>query len=968
MHLPSSPFPLLSRFMLLFLYLLTQTTAECSLHLPTPPAVLPSPIPAVPTATPISRILGGLQPPPSTFDNTVVLLDLENQIQCTGSLLSALWILTSAQCLVSPQWIALVSPLTTDPNNERHIRIETAIRHPLWDRPSEIPRGDLQLVRLAAPAFGQSNASGPAQSSAPSPGPQQSTQTEAIEQTQAPTFNVMRVNANPEFGMSGTRYLRVKGFGLTARSDPLTGETRDLKFTDLKTARCGAGGNDGRRRLCTSPNRDCGPCWGDTGAPLYDVDSSGTVSVQVGIVTFGLQALLFDAEAACTSGDRPVVYTAVAEYINWIREVVGQEELVEVFVPRDGIGDVDLAPDEGLSTAARVSIIVVATLSLMGLIAAILVTCGFRSVRKRRKQWIEGLRREESFVKGGEIDAAIADPFEGILDDHRAARLSMNSISRAAVKSATEFSAKSIGAIRALIKQIDEEEMMDEPRFVMDDAPQWLPDAWDRLFRAPSHQELSQIHKIPTQRVVDDVLEGTEKSVEPSLDSVAFKSARDEANLELAWKKLEIQTSMRNLSQAGPISDGQNDSNLRPPSSNYHSANSLSLPSSRNWGRAGSLTGTLGSQEVRQLDVTKADAQLAAFASIDAESEHVAEETLVDASALRALAMAKRPKVFSAIWKKFGSMGANSEDSDRSQSCNGLSHREGCGSRAHRMASQNQAHCRARGEESVQNHDHIAVRSSCEPRGEESFAGIVFHPTLGALAANSQNADIPGFRIADSFSGRSASGFSAGRVTPDSSRQNSMKIDYFSEDYSLTDSGSDGEGLEPFEEYASVRRYTEDRAEFPSSLSGNLSIRVGQKRSFEKLVTRISRTDLESGQESDGMHTRLSSNKSGREGRIDVDEGTISSQGQHGLSGTLTSEGGVNVEAEGLRGAENTASSNRPSSSHVGQAWTAVNSHGTEHPDHISVEMLRTMWNEMVVRDFHSDKESLLYPDPKLNS
>eukprot|EP00177_Eucheuma_denticulatum_P000241 GFKZ01000413.1.p1 GENE.GFKZ01000413.1~~GFKZ01000413.1.p1 ORF type:complete len:972 (-),score=132.05 GFKZ01000413.1:951-3866(-) len=970
MHLSPLSFTLFSRFVLYILFLPTETTAECTLHLPTPPAVPPSPIPAVPSATPVSRILGGLQPPAPTFDNIVVLLDPQNQIQCSGSLLSAFWILTSAQCLVTPQWIALVSPLTADPDNEPPVPIETAIRHPSWDRPHNIPRGDLQLVRLATPAFNQSTAPRPNQSSAPSPTPPRETQTfdgeaNTIEQTQAPAFNVMRVNTNPDFGMNDTRYLRVKGFGLTARSEPLTGETRDLKFADLKISPCGAGGNDGRRRLCTSPNEECGPCWGDTGAPLYDVDASGTVSVQVGVVTFGLQALLFDAEEACTSGQRPVVYTAVAEHIDWIREVISQEELEEVFIPRDGIGSVDLAPDEGLSTAARVSIIVVATLSLLGLIAAVLITCGLKSVRKRRKQWIEGLRREESFVKGGEIDAAIADPFEGIREDHQAARLSINSLSKAAVKSATEFSAKSIGAIRALIKQIDEEEMMDEPRFVMDNAPQWLPDAWERLFSAPSKQELSQIHKIPTQRVVDDVLEGTEKSVEPSLDSVAFKSARDEVNLELAWKKLEIQTSMRNLSEAGAITDGQNDSNSQLPSCKYNSGNNLSLSSSRKGGREGSLSGILGSQEIRKPDAIKADAHLAAFASIDAESEHVAEETLVDASALQALALSKRPKGFSTIWKKFASVGGTSQDSGPSQGYQGSSHKEVCGSTTHRTTSQKQPNCRIGGEAPDHNRNHSAVEPNRDCREEESLAGVVFHPTLGALAANSQNADIPMFRIADGFSGRSASGFSGAKVTPDSSRQNSMKIDYFSEDYSLTDSDSDGDGFEPFEEYASVRRYTEDRTEFPSSLSVNLSSRIGQKRSFEKLMTRKSLTDSEP--EGDGVHPRPISNKRGREGRTNVNETNTPGQGQRELPETLNYEGSVNVEAEGLRGTEGNASSDYLPRSRAVPPWNAGNSHDTEHPDHVSVEMLRKMWNEMVFRDFQPDKDSLLYPDRHLD-
>ncbi|CDF37540.1 unnamed protein product [Chondrus crispus] len=641
----------------------------------------------------------------------------------------------------------------------------------------------------------------------------------------------MRINNNTDFAQdsSAPRFLRVKGYGLRTRpnegQETLTGNTRPLLFADLLTSKCDDRfGNDEKRRLCTKRDNSCGPCFGDTGAPLYDVDKSGKVSVLVGIVTFGLQGLADgEAESICTSGARATIYTAVAPYIGWIRETV-DEDLTEFFIPKEGITNTNLDPGKpGLSVAARTSIIVVASLALIGFIAFLLVTCTLRRLRNRRKRWVEGLHAEESFVKGDEKHAGIADPFEGIVDDHKTPRLSVNSLSRAAVKSATEFSARSIGTIRALLMHVEEEEMAMEPREPMDDAPQWLPDAWEKLFKAPSKKDLEHIHKVKTQRVVDDVLEGGDKSVEPSLDHVAFKNARDEANLEAAWRKLEIQTSLRNLSEASGSKDGQESAPGTVPSTRNNSSRFLSRTSSRggthgafssilagNVGGASSGTGAGGATD------GKPDTLLAAFASIDAESEQVAEETMIDQLALQALATSKRPKVLETLRRKFSGSALLSALSNKNTESEATSPRVKLTSRKA-----------------------ITAGPSGQGGGQHGSVGRASSGRTGTAQTISALANRSSKPVGGGTPGRTGSTGSVSGLSGDMDRHGSMHIDYFSEDYSFSSSSDEEQPGQPvFNLESASRRFTEDRPDGIGSQQSLRSFRKSKPQSFEKLESR----------------------------------------------------------------------------------------------------------------------------------
>ncbi|KAI0558535.1 Trypsin [Gracilaria domingensis] len=722
------------------------------------------------------RILGGRPAEAVALDNVVTLAyrDAEGiNYVCVGSLIHPLWVLTAAQCPISADFNFVLhggSSLTG-----ALYEIERVISHPMYRLPTPTPwRYDLQLVQLRRPILLTSDTV-PVESSEPIPEP-----------IDLKTQNVMRVNNNSAFARSPRRtYLRLKGYGTSEppfnNQQPLTHKERPLLFADMPISPCPEPqDNDRARRICTASSATCGPCFGDTGSPLYDVDKSGTVAVLVAVATLGRHDSYEVQRPFCTNGRAPIIYTTVAPYVSWIRRTMGNATLSEFFIPPTGINNVVLATPKGsLPVAARASIIAVCTLVLAGLLGTLIFLCIVRRMRARRRRWRTGLQAEDSFINSRAPDLIMPDPFEGIQRERQStmslSQLSSNAIER--LKRAKEYSTRSLAAIRA--RMMKEEEPLELPREAIPDAPEWVSSAWDKLFRPPSKSDLSSIHKIPTQRVVDDVLSGADKSVEPSLQEVAFQAAREEANLEAAWHRLEVQTSLRSMSEAAST-------NLSPPLSPLpQSPQSGSRGMFASLSRSGSKRGSASSSPLRRAlsssrpppgELAKADTLLAAFAPIDNESEHV-EETIVDSAALRALATAKRPNVVNALRRMFS----------------------GSGMKESTLSSDGQSNGPA-----------SSSRQGASSRQAESSSGEMLESSFSV-----------------------------------SGKYSLTRMDYFSENYSVSDSGSESDAKELFERafMAGNRRYTDDRRsgfEETRSIPTLRGYRKGPSLSLDELEKRRS--------------------------------------------------------------------------------------------------------------------------------
>lgn len=587
-------------------------TAQCQRHLPTVDDPFTNASRSVIT-TPSARILAGLSANPVDLENIVTIAyDIDastKDYRCIGSLIAPRWVITAAQCLVRPGRDFILYGGGHSLSGEKYRIIQT-IPYPDWNAPSSNPstqipdnRHDIQLIQLAEPTIQVDPKPTPTSTPTPPPPPPptdsdtnpnastpaSTTTPKPISTTPiTPVFNFMRINTNENFAIAPaqSRYLRFKGFGLTESPEqnqqPLKGAARDLKFADLRTSSCNLDGfgDDSKRRICTGPNPKCGPCFGDIGGPLYDVDASGTASVLVGILSFRPHAM---SDLSLCADNQPILYTAVAPYASWIASKV-DEELLLYDLPSQGIGDRDLSiKSGGLPTIARTSIIVVCSLILISALTTCLVAYTLHALRRKRQRWNDGLNAEESFVNGRQRDAEMEDPFEGIAEDQRTPRPSFTDMQRAAVRGATELSTRSLGRLRALMHRENEDRMeastmSDRQR--IENAPSWLNTAWEKLFRSTSRSH-RDIHRAPTQHVVEDVLEGQERNIEPSVQSVAYQASRQEANVQLEWAKLEMRTTMRNASE----------SSVTAP---IDSASSDGGPSSRNPTSGGSRNPTSG--------------------------------------------------------------------------------------------------------------------------------------------------------------------------------------------------------------------------------------------------------------------------------------------------------------------------------------------------------------------------------------
>lgn len=334
-----------------------------------------------------------------------------------GTLISSLWVLTAAHCFITPSRNYVLHGTGGHSLAGRERRINRVIRHPKWDEQSSSTLNDIQLIELEPSS--SLNLSQP--------------------------WQYMHINSNKSFAYNNSNqrnaYLRVKGFGileLPQNNDvPIQGLARQLTYADLPLAKCSSG--TPQPMLCTRSVDGCGPCHGDVGAPLYTVDKSAQVEVQVGILQLRPYAATNYSEClstvSSTTEDRGVLdtlYTPLAPYVSWISSYVPEIRNRLISVPSEGLSSTNFSvfynetttplstpePQYKVNVAVAVSIVGAVTFVLLiAVIYLVIRACIRRSKRREIEEYAEN-----SFIDpGGRFADRNEDPFATIPSNTRLA-------------------------------------------------------------------------------------------------------------------------------------------------------------------------------------------------------------------------------------------------------------------------------------------------------------------------------------------------------------------------------------------------------------------------------------------------------------------------------------------------------------------------------------------------------------------
>lgn len=410
--------------------------AECTTHLP----IATSSSKSLQFSTSV-RIVDGIRAPSSFLRNVVTIAydtdssktsisssrqtdttdddasTASRDYSCMGTLISPLWVLTAAHCFVSPSRNYVLHGTGGHSLAGRERRINRVITHPKWDEQSSSTLNDIQLIELEPSS--------------------------SLNLSQF--WQYMHINSNTSFTYNNQRnaYLRVKGFGileLPQNNDvPIQGLARQLTYADLPLVKCSA--ETPRPMLCTRSVDGCGPCHGDVGAPLYTVDKSAQIEVQVGILQLRPYAATNYSEClstvSSTSEDRDVLdtlYTPLAPYVSWISSYVPEIRDRLISVPTGGLSSTNFStfynetatttplptPEPQYKVNVTVAVSIVGAVTFVLLIAVIYLVIR-ACIRRSKRREIEEYAENSFIDPGGRFADRNKDPFAAIPSNTRLA-------------------------------------------------------------------------------------------------------------------------------------------------------------------------------------------------------------------------------------------------------------------------------------------------------------------------------------------------------------------------------------------------------------------------------------------------------------------------------------------------------------------------------------------------------------------